>query len=67
MSRRAQVLVLARYEDEAMAPLTRYDESRSWRGRLEQIPDGSLWRTDVGHTWLPEQTPEELRNPRRAW
>ncbi|MEU3906528.1 hypothetical protein AB0F20_22330 [Streptomyces goshikiensis] len=148
MSRMAQVLVLARYEDEVMEPLTRYDESRTWRGRFERIPDwfvggwyieffrerqrvgiledlealpwnqpecvqvmlhdedddcfglwmfregklvelplqgterfhqpapptqeyapspGSLFRTDVGHTWLPEHTPEELRDPRPAW
>ncbi|WP_256382732.1 hypothetical protein [Streptomyces sp. Mg1] len=38
MSRMAQVLVLARYEDEVMEPLTRYDESRTWRGRFERIP-----------------------------
>ncbi|MGW1867626.1 hypothetical protein ACWCPS_18905 [Streptomyces mauvecolor] len=148
MSRMAQVLVLARYEDEVMEPLTRDDESRTWRGRFERIPGwfvggwyieffresqrvgiledlealpwseprcvqvmlhdeeddcfglwmfregklvevplpgterfrkpapptqeyapspGFLWRTDVGHTWLPEQTPEELRDPRPAW
>ncbi|AYV32816.1 hypothetical protein EES41_39280 (plasmid) [Streptomyces sp. ADI95-16] len=148
MSRMAQVLVLARYEDEVMEPLTRDDESRTWRGRFEQIPGwfiggwyieffrerqrvgilkdlealpwnqpecvqvmlhdedddcfglwmfregklvelpvsgterfhtpapptqeyapspGHLFRTDVGHTWLPEQTPEELRDPRPAW
>ncbi|MFD3542066.1 hypothetical protein ACFWUQ_21585 [Streptomyces sp. NPDC058662] len=148
MSRMAQVLVLARYEDEVMEPLTRDDESRTWRGRFERIPGwfvggwyieffresqrvgilkdlealpwnqpycvqvmlhdedddcfglwmfhegklvelplprtgrfhepapptqeypprpGGLWRTDVGHTWLPEQTPEELRDPRQAW
>lgn len=28
---------------------------------------GSPWRTDVGHTWLPEQTPKAPRNPRPAW
>ncbi|MFJ6369620.1 hypothetical protein ACIQK5_15755 [Streptomyces virginiae] len=148
MSRMAQVLVPARYEDEAMEPLTRYDESRTWRGRFEPIPDwfvggwyleffresqrtgilkdlealpwnspecvqvmlhdeeddcfglwmfhdgklvelrlpgterfhnpapptqeyaphpGYLWRTDLGDTCLPEQTPEELRDPRPAW
>ncbi|MGW4228925.1 hypothetical protein ACWEF9_06485 [Streptomyces sp. NPDC004980] len=39
MSRMAQVLVLARYEDEAMEPLTRPDETRTWRGHFEQIPD----------------------------
>ncbi|MFG2873938.1 hypothetical protein ACGFYU_02845 [Streptomyces sp. NPDC048337] len=39
MSRMAQVLVLARYEDEVMEPLTRDDESRKWRGRFEPIPD----------------------------
>ncbi|MFJ6798430.1 hypothetical protein [Streptomyces sp. NPDC091268] len=148
MSRMAQVLVLARYEDEVMEPLTRHDETRTWRGWFERIPDwfvggwylefyresqragilkdlealpwsqpecvqvmlhdeeddcfglwmfrdgklvelpipgterfhppapatqeyapspGSLFRTDVGHTWLPEQTPPALRDPRRAW
>ncbi|MFH8687466.1 hypothetical protein ACH4EC_11415 [Streptomyces anulatus] len=39
MSRMAQVLVLARYEDEVMEPLTRVDETRSWRGCFERIPD----------------------------
>ncbi|WP_327415521.1 hypothetical protein [Streptomyces sp. NBC_01233] len=39
MSRMAQIIVLARYEDEVMEPLTRYDETRTWRGRFEQIPD----------------------------
>ncbi|MCX5384707.1 hypothetical protein [Streptomyces sp. NBC_00083] len=148
MSRMAQVLVLARYEDEVMEPLTQHDESRTWRGRFEPIPGwfvggwyleffrerqrtgilkdlealpwnspecvqvmlhdaeddcfglwmfrerklvelplpgterfhepapptqeyaprpGYLRRTDVGHTWLPQQTPAELRDPRPAW
>ncbi|MFG3532479.1 hypothetical protein ACGF8B_38080 [Streptomyces sp. NPDC047917] len=35
----AQVLVLARYEDEVMEPLMRVDETRTWRGCFEQIPD----------------------------
>ncbi|MDX3215122.1 hypothetical protein PV318_06160 [Streptomyces sp. ME02-6991-2B] len=39
MSRMAQVLVLAQYEDEVMEPLTRADETRTWRGSFEQIPD----------------------------
>ncbi|MGW0789564.1 hypothetical protein ACWD04_15215 [Streptomyces sp. NPDC002911] len=39
MSRMAQVLVLARYEDEVMEPLTRCDETRSWHGSFERIPD----------------------------
>ncbi|MFE6913986.1 hypothetical protein [Streptomyces rubiginosohelvolus] len=39
MSRMAQVLVLARYEDEVMEPLTRVDEGRVWRGCFERIPD----------------------------
>ncbi|MFI8438652.1 hypothetical protein ACIGJO_33970 [Streptomyces sp. NPDC079020] len=39
MSRMAQIIVLARYEDEVMEPLTRDDETRTWRGRFEQIPD----------------------------
>ncbi|MFF5778443.1 hypothetical protein ACFY7Y_16040 [Streptomyces virginiae] len=33
----------------------------------EYVPHpGYLWRTDVGAR-LPEQTPEELRDPRPAW
>jgi hypothetical protein len=32
MSRIAQVIVLAPYADEVMEPLTRPDDSRSWRG-----------------------------------
>ncbi|WP_405504591.1 hypothetical protein [Streptomyces anulatus] len=39
MSRMAQVLVLARYEDDVMEPLTRDDETRTWRGCFERIPD----------------------------
>ncbi|OKJ51680.1 hypothetical protein [Streptomyces sp. CB02115] len=39
MSRMAQVLVLARYEDEVMEPLMRVDETRTWRGCFERIPD----------------------------
>ncbi|MFI6967195.1 hypothetical protein [Streptomyces sp. NPDC050255] len=39
MSRMAQVLVLARHEDEVMEPLTRPDETRTWRGCFEPIPD----------------------------
>ncbi|MFJ9417784.1 hypothetical protein ACIRPT_27015 [Streptomyces sp. NPDC101227] len=39
MSRMAQLLVLARYEDEVMEPLTRVDETRTWRGCFERIPD----------------------------
>ncbi|WP_405363360.1 hypothetical protein OG535_38420 [Kitasatospora sp. NBC_00085] len=38
MSRMAQALVLARYEDEVMEPLTRPDETRTWRGEFTQIP-----------------------------
>ncbi|MFE5909533.1 hypothetical protein ACFQ6B_10655 [Streptomyces wedmorensis] len=38
MSRMAQIVVLARYEDEVMEPLTRDDEARTWHGRFEQIP-----------------------------
>ncbi|GAA1571734.1 hypothetical protein GCM10009731_27260 [Streptomyces globosus] len=34
----AQVIVLARYEDEVMEPLTRPDGARTWRGCFEQIP-----------------------------
>ncbi|AYG85014.1 hypothetical protein DWB77_07230 [Streptomyces hundungensis] len=38
MSRMAQVIVLARYEDEVMEPLTRPDEARTWNGCFVQIP-----------------------------
>ncbi|MEU5233726.1 hypothetical protein AB0G82_31285 [Streptomyces anulatus] len=34
----AQVIVLARYEDEVMEPLTRPDEARSWHGCFVQLP-----------------------------
>ncbi|MGW3304594.1 hypothetical protein [Streptomyces rubiginosohelvolus] len=34
----AQVIVLARYEDEVMEPLTRPDEARTWHGCFVQIP-----------------------------
>lgn len=37
MSRFGQVL--ARYEDEVMEPLTRDDETRTWRGEFTPIPD----------------------------
>ncbi|MFJ4846926.1 MULTISPECIES: hypothetical protein [unclassified Streptomyces] len=37
MSRIAQVIVLATYEDEVMEPLTRWDDSRSWTGRFEPL------------------------------
>lgn len=39
MSRNAQVIVLAMYEDEAMEPLTRFDEARTWSGRFIPIED----------------------------
>lgn len=38
MSRIAQIIVLARYEDDVMEPLTRHDEARTWHGRFVQIP-----------------------------
>ncbi|MFI5672836.1 hypothetical protein [Streptomyces sp. NPDC051704] len=38
MSRMAQAIVLARYEDEVMEPLTRPDEARTWHGCFVQIP-----------------------------
>ncbi|KPI05792.1 hypothetical protein OV450_3919 [Actinobacteria bacterium OV450] len=38
MSRTAQVIVLARYEDEVMEPLTRPDEARTWQGCFVQLP-----------------------------
>lgn len=34
----AQVIVLARYEDEVMEPLTRPDAARTWHGCFVQIP-----------------------------
>ncbi|MDX3433560.1 hypothetical protein OG810_35395 [Streptomyces sp. NBC_01693] len=37
MSRMAQVIVWARYEDEVMEPLTRPDEARTWHGCFVQI------------------------------
>ncbi|WNO73380.1 hypothetical protein [Streptomyces sp. AM8-1-1] len=37
MSRIAQVIVLAAYEDEVMEPLTRWDDSRSWKGTFEPL------------------------------
>lgn len=37
MSRMAQVIVLATYEDEVMEPLTRCDESRSWKGKFQPL------------------------------
>lgn len=44
----AQVLAPARYEDEVLEPLTRYDESRTWHGRFEPMPDWFVGR------WLLE-------------
>jgi hypothetical protein len=47
MSRIAQVIVLAPYADDVMEPLTRPDDSRSWRGhfeRLDMFVDG--WVTE---------------------
>ncbi|MDX2645647.1 hypothetical protein PV341_19190 [Streptomyces sp. PA03-1a] len=37
MSRIAQVIVLATYEDEVMEPLTRSDGSRSWKGEFKPL------------------------------
>ncbi|MBV6702737.1 hypothetical protein [Kitasatospora aureofaciens] len=37
MSRIAQVIVLAPYADEVMAPLTLPDDSRTWCGEFEQL------------------------------
>ncbi|MFE2018401.1 hypothetical protein ACFW9O_10220 [Streptomyces sp. NPDC059499] len=37
MSRIAQVIVLATYADEIMEPLTRDDDSRSWRGHFQPL------------------------------
>ncbi|MCB5169136.1 hypothetical protein LG634_30555 [Streptomyces bambusae] len=50
MSRMAQVLVLARYEDEVMEPLTRPDENRTWHGVFRQIPDWFVggWYLEFG-------------------
>ncbi|MFE6844631.1 hypothetical protein [Streptomyces sp. NPDC057686] len=57
MSRMAQVLVLARYEDEVMEPLTRPDGNRTWRGVFRQIPD---WFVGGWHLEF------ERRNARRG-
>ncbi|MFJ1704637.1 hypothetical protein [Kitasatospora sp. NPDC088346] len=37
MSRIAQVIVLAAFADEVMEPLTRPDDSRSWRGEFTSL------------------------------
>ncbi|MEU9621752.1 hypothetical protein ACIP4W_30875 [Streptomyces sp. NPDC088846] len=37
MSRYAQVIVLALYADDVMEPLTRPDETRSWRGEFRSL------------------------------
>lgn len=37
MSRDAEVIVLARWSDEVMAPLTQDDPERAWRGRFVPI------------------------------
>ncbi|MFJ3963557.1 hypothetical protein [Streptomyces sp. NPDC090036] len=41
MSRMAQIIVMAGYEDEVMEPLTRYDETgtRTWSGKFEKITE----------------------------
>ncbi|MFI5534063.1 hypothetical protein ACIA8O_36550 [Kitasatospora sp. NPDC051853] len=52
MSRMAQVLVLAQYEDEVMEPLTRPDEARTWSGSFTRIPDWFVggWHLEF-HRW----------------
>lgn len=39
MSRMAEIIVLAGFEDEVMEPLTRPDATRTWRGHFTQISD----------------------------
>ncbi|MFC5911060.1 hypothetical protein [Streptacidiphilus monticola] len=50
MSRIAEVIVLARYADEVMEPLTRPDDSRDWQGRFERLhPFVEGWVIEFNH------------------
>ncbi|WP_431951339.1 hypothetical protein [Nocardia lijiangensis] len=52
MSRFAEVIVLALDAHDVMDPLTREDESRSWRGRF--VPIESQWAGSFGIGWATE-------------
>ncbi|MFF7240054.1 hypothetical protein [Streptomyces collinus] len=72
MSRDAEVIVLARWSDDVMEPLTRDDPERMWRGRF--VPIAGHWGYEFGwaaetdqDTALPDQTPEALRDTRPPW
>ncbi|MFF8944399.1 hypothetical protein ACF1A5_19435 [Streptomyces sp. NPDC014864] len=43
MSRIAEVIVLAQDADEIMEPLTRYDDSRTWKGVFHAMAPGGNW------------------------
>ncbi|GGT69479.1 hypothetical protein GPZ77_16380 [Streptomyces sp. QHH-9511] len=78
----AQVIVLARYEDEVMEPLTRPDQARSRQGCFMQIPwfvrgghiagppsdvdPGFLVRTGLGRG-EDRHSPEHVQDPRSSW
>ncbi len=46
MSRDAEVIVLARWADEVMEPLTQDDPERTWRGRF--VPIAGHWGWEFG-------------------
>uniref|UniRef100_UPI003C7B86A2 hypothetical protein n=1 Tax=unclassified Streptomyces TaxID=2593676 RepID=UPI003C7B86A2 len=46
MSRDAEVIVLARWSDEVMEPLTQDDPERTWRGRF--VPIAGQWGYQFG-------------------
>lgn len=46
MSRDAEVIVLARWSDEVMEPLTLDDPERTWRGRF--VPIAGQWGYEFG-------------------
>lgn len=52
MTRYAEVVVLALNADDVMAPLTRGDEGRSWRGHF--VPIESQWAGSFGVGWAIE-------------
>ncbi|MGP4084439.1 hypothetical protein [Streptomyces sp. KR55] len=52
MSRFAEVIVLALDAQDVMEPLTRDDETRTWRGRFEPIQ--SQWVGSFGIGWATE-------------
>ncbi|MGW1180562.1 hypothetical protein ACWD7Y_00065 [Streptomyces drozdowiczii] len=57
MSRDAEVIVLARWAHEVMAPLTRDDPERTWRGRF--VPIVGHWGYGIG--WALELEKERAR------